>query len=335
MEVLVYGAGVIGSLLAHTLCNAGHQVTLAARNARKESLEKNGLVIHHTVQKKTTVDHPKIVSSENIEGKYDVLFCVMQFQQTQSVLKDLARIDSPYVILCGNNLQAEKMEQKILDASENPKTVLFAFQTSGGSRKGDGVECVYWKNGSMTLGKAHSALSQKEKDFFTALFAGSGYSLQFESDMDGWLKCHLALILPIAYLCYQTGCDLKKADHAKRKLLLDAANEGFALLKKLQVEIRPAGEDAYYQPGAKRLLCAAMLFAMEKSFLGKLCASDHCRHAVGEMEALDLAWENLRMQAGAAKMPCWQKLKEEMPAWKELHALYDAKPEVERKKENV
>jgi 2-dehydropantoate 2-reductase len=140
--------------------------------------------------------------------------------------------------------------------------------------------------------------------------------------MDGWYKCHLALILPIAYLCYWTGCDLHKTTRAQRRLLLDAANEGFALLRTLGVAIRPSGEDAYYRPGGKRVLCAAMMFAIAKTALGKLCASDHCRHAVSEMESLDRAWSGLRAQAPDLPMPNWDALRSAMPDWETLHKTY-------------
>lgn len=40
MKLLVYGAGVIGSYLAHVLCSAGHDVSILARGRRKEELEK-------------------------------------------------------------------------------------------------------------------------------------------------------------------------------------------------------------------------------------------------------------------------------------------------------
>ena len=43
--MLVYGAGVIGCYLAHVLCAAGNEVTLLARGAWKDALEKDGLVI--------------------------------------------------------------------------------------------------------------------------------------------------------------------------------------------------------------------------------------------------------------------------------------------------
>jgi 2-dehydropantoate 2-reductase len=141
--------------------------------------------------------------------------------------------------------------------------------------------------------------------------------------MDGWYKCHLALILPIAYLCYLTGCDLRKTTRAQRKLLLDAADEGFRCLGLLGVSIRPAGEDAYYRAGLKRALCAAMMFVIAKTALGKLCASDHCRHAVSEMESLDRAWSDLRAQVPDFPMPDWDALRSAVPNWETLHQIYD------------
>lgn len=56
MNVLVYGAGVLGSYLAHVLARGGNEVSLLARGKRAEELEKDGLVIRHYFQRKTTVD---------------------------------------------------------------------------------------------------------------------------------------------------------------------------------------------------------------------------------------------------------------------------------------
>jgi 2-dehydropantoate 2-reductase len=323
MKVLVYGAGVIGCYLAHVLCQAENQVSLLARGKWKETLEENGLVIHHHLQKKTTTDHPKIVSQPG-DSRYDVVFAVMQHQQMQGILDDLAGIDTPLVVLVGNNLSAPAMEREILCRSATPKTVLFGFQGTAGNREGDYVECVRWNGGELTLGGLHRGLTEAEKGLFTGLFSGTKYRLVWEEDMDGWYKCHLALILPIAYLCYLTNCDLRKATRFQRKLLLDAANEGFGLLNKLGIYIRPAGEDAYYRPGGKRVLCAAMMFAIAKTALGKLCASDHCRHAVSEMESLDQAWRELHAQAPDFPMPNWDALRSAMPDWERLHRIYDS-----------
>ena len=46
MKILVFGAGIIGSYLAHILC-MHNEVTILARGERRCELEKNGLVIRH------------------------------------------------------------------------------------------------------------------------------------------------------------------------------------------------------------------------------------------------------------------------------------------------
>lgn len=43
MRVLIYGAGVIGSLYAVLLAEAGIEIAVYARGKRRESLQKNGL----------------------------------------------------------------------------------------------------------------------------------------------------------------------------------------------------------------------------------------------------------------------------------------------------
>ena len=78
MKILVYGVGAIGSLLTHYLCEAGNDVTIVARSTYDE-LKKNGLVIKHHLQKKTTVDHPNVLK-EYDGSHYDIVFSVMQGQ---------------------------------------------------------------------------------------------------------------------------------------------------------------------------------------------------------------------------------------------------------------
>ena len=73
MKVLVYGSGVIGCYLAHVLCTAGNDVTLLARGQWKEQLQQNGLRIRHHLQRKTTLDHPKIIGGVEEGSPKDLL----------------------------------------------------------------------------------------------------------------------------------------------------------------------------------------------------------------------------------------------------------------------
>ena len=78
MNVLVYRAGVIGGQLVHALMKSGNDVTVIARGAWKDTLQKEGLRIHHYIQKKDTVDHPRVLERPD-DGRYDIAFAVMQY----------------------------------------------------------------------------------------------------------------------------------------------------------------------------------------------------------------------------------------------------------------
>ncbi len=77
MKVLVYGSGVIGCYLAHVLCTAGNDVTLLACGLWKEQLQQNGLRIRHHLQRKTTLDHPRVISGIEEDDIYDAVFAVI------------------------------------------------------------------------------------------------------------------------------------------------------------------------------------------------------------------------------------------------------------------
>ena len=54
MRILVIGAAVLGSNLAHSI-KKGNDVTILARNKTYENLKSNGLIIKHKLRSKTKV----------------------------------------------------------------------------------------------------------------------------------------------------------------------------------------------------------------------------------------------------------------------------------------
>ncbi len=322
MKLMVYGAGVLGSTLAHVLIEAGHDVTMLARGERKAELEARGLVIRHHVQKKTTVDRPKVVGRLEDSEHYDAVFAVMQYQQMEAILPDLAQADTPFLVLVGNNLSAPEMEAYISECSPTPKSVLFGFQTTGGRRENGEVVSVHAGAGRMHVGRAHMPPDEAEKSLLDRVFQGSKYKLAWQPDMDAWLRSHLAFILPVAYLCYALDCDLRKARRAQLHQALEAAREGFGLLNALGFPILPEGEELFFQLVPKRRILFAILWVAAKTAIGKLAASDHCRNATAEMQALDEAFEAMRGQKPDFPMPAWDALRNAMPAWDELRHKY-------------
>lgn len=315
MRILVYGAGVLGCELAHALIqNKKNVVTLLARGEWKEMIDQKGLTIRHWVQRKTTVDRVQTIDTLAPDDCYDLVFVVMQAGQLPQVLPILKENKSSYFVFVGNDPQAKQ----VLEAMQRPADkVAFGFQNTAGRREHDRVVSVYASAG-MTVGGATAPLSGAFRTRLKTAFDGVKYRLSFYGDMDEWLKCHAAFILPICYVCYACNGDLRRATKQQRGAILDAAYEACVMLKAIGIPVNDADNTENFKPGtAGRRQMEAMLFVMAKTPLGRLCASDHAMHAVGEMRYLDDAFEAMRKQAGTA-MPMWEKLRSEMPSWDAL-----------------
>ena len=159
----------------------------------------------------------------------------------------------------------------------------------------------------ITIGAAHGEASTPERSLVESTFAGSRCRLTWEKNMAEWLAAHLALVLPTVYLCRSTGFNLKRANWGDAGRMLDAVKEGRALLRDLGMSVNDK-EDAGFEPGAGRALAHATLWLMAKTPVGRLAASDHCRNAPDEMDALDQAFEKMRAGSDLA-MPTWDELR--------------------------
>ena len=127
------------------------------------------------------------------------------------------------------------------------------------------------------------------------------------------LKCHLALILPACYLCYACSGDLSKATKEQRDLVLDAAWEACEMLKAAHIPVDDKENTDCYRAGTPgRRKMDAMVLALCKTPLGRLCISDHAMHAVAEMQYLDEAFEGLRTRT-SVRMTAWDTLRSQMP----------------------
>ena len=54
-KLLLVGVGVIGSYLTQVLCEAGHDVSVVARGGWADTIERDGLKVHHYLQRKETI----------------------------------------------------------------------------------------------------------------------------------------------------------------------------------------------------------------------------------------------------------------------------------------
>ena len=267
------------------------------------------------------MDHPRVLEGPGSEH-YDIVFAVMQYRQMERIVPDLAAVDSPIVVLTGNNLSSPEMEARIHTGSPAPKTVLFGFGSTAGTRENGRLTTVHVGDGRLTLGKTDAEIPAAVKTVLTQAFSGSRLSVAYCDNMDAWLKYHAAYILPVVYLCYKTGCDLKKSSSADRKLMLDAVKDAYHLLMALGYPVRPVGDEKSLEPGLSHAVTKFIIYLTAKTRLGALCTTEHCRHAPREMEDLDEAFQRLRAQKPELSMPAFDRLYSQMPSWEEIRNTY-------------
>lgn len=279
MRILVYGAGVLGGNLAHHLFRAKKDVTLLARGKWAETIRQNGLTVKNKFSLKTAVSRLPVITELRPEDTYDVIFVVMRCTQLDQVMDALRANGTENIVFVGNNVRARHT------AGELPgKNVLFAFALSAGHREADRIVGIDLQK--ITIGQLKDAPSNE--GLIHQIFDGTGYKVVYEPNMEDYLLCHAAFVIPAALACYRADGDLRrlKRDRAYLNLLIDANIEGYRAIEKGGHEILPTS-DRSYESTSYRRMCYAFFKLMCATPLGKICASDHAMSAVDEMSALN------------------------------------------------
>ena len=302
MKILVFGAGVLGCNLARDLFRAGKDVTLLARGKWAEELQRNGLRIKDKFSPRMSVSRVPIVTELKPEDQYDVIFVVMRYTQLDSILETLRANQTKNIVFVGNNVRAAA-----LAASLPEKNVLFAFALSAGHRERDHVASIDLKK--ITIGR--SGGSPSDERLIGQIFDGMKYKVVYEPNMEDYLLCHAAFVLPAAFACYKTDGDLRKlkGNTAYLNRLINANIEGYRAIRNAGHAILPK-DDAEFEGAAYRRTCLRFFKLMCATSLGKLCASDHAMNAIDEMSALDRDLKRFFDENGAA-CPVWRALEGE------------------------
>ena len=302
MKILVYGAGVLGCNLARNLFRAGKDVTLLARGNWAEEIRKNGLRIKDKFSLRTSVSCTPVVTTLAPDAQYDVIFVVLRYTQLGSALDTLQTNRTKNIVFVGNNVRA-----RALAAALPEKNVLFAFALSAGHREADRVVSIDLKK--ITIGQLSDAVSNA--GLIEEIFGGTKYRVVYEPNMEDYLLCHVAFVMPAAFACYKTDGDLKKLRGNTTYLnrLIDANIEGYRAIRNAGHEILPKA-DAGFESEKYRKTCLLFFKLMCATSLGKLCASDHAMNAIDEMNALNRDIKKFFDENGAA-YPVWQALEAE------------------------
>lgn len=207
MRILIFGAGVIGSLYGALLAEAGYDVSVYARGRRLESLIRNGLLLKSGAMiRKAPV---KVLSSFQPDDCYDFIILAVRENQLHAALKDLRQNSSPTIVTMVNSLENYDRWEAICGAGR----IIPAFPGAGGGFDGDVLDAALTPRliQPTTFGKTDG----REKKLARILH-GAKIPYQIVPDMHAWQLCHLAMVVPIADAYYEAA----NPEHAGRDAIL-------------------------------------------------------------------------------------------------------------------
>ncbi len=193
MKLLVYGAGVTGSLFSARLHEAGHDVSLLARGGRLAALRRHGVQLAEADS--PAVRRVPVPAVEHPAGAYDLIAVFVRAHQVDAVLESLAGLEGD--VLFALNWAAGP---EPLGAVIGRERVLLGFPTDAGTMDGDVVRyrpaSFMTRRVPMPVGEPDGRATPRLEGIVRALRA-AGINAKAEPQMDAWLKTHAAFAVPL------------------------------------------------------------------------------------------------------------------------------------------
>ncbi|WP_030455848.1 ketopantoate reductase family protein [Herbidospora cretacea] len=201
MKILVYGAGVVGSLFAVRLHEAGHDVALLARGERLASLRRHGVQLAEAGS--TAVRRVPVPLTDRPAGGYDLTAVLVRAHQVGPVLDSLAGLDGDVLFL--HNWAAGA---RPLGAVIGHERVLLGSPTAAGTMDGDVVRYraadALTRRVAMAVGEPGGRLTPRLDRIVTA-FRAAGINARATPRMDARLRTHAAFAVPLGQAARAAG----------------------------------------------------------------------------------------------------------------------------------
>ncbi|MEO7588104.1 MAG: 2-dehydropantoate 2-reductase N-terminal domain-containing protein [Arachnia sp.] len=231
MRVLVVGAGVIGAVHAARFAEAGHDVSLLARGARRATYEEDGVTLHSGGKSLRT--HPRIVGAGGAGGPFDLTVVAVRATQIDAILDLLRANDSPTVAFLQHlGPHADRVRRTL----GNNRTVV-AFPGIGGLVRADGsVEYVEIAAQPTTIDATADGAH-----VLRAAIISTGMRTAMEPDMPGWLATHEVFMGCLGAGILASGGDAPTLAANPVRLLgvVQSVREGFVSLSSSGTTVTP------------------------------------------------------------------------------------------------
>ena len=184
MKILVYGAGVIGTLDAARLQEGGHRVTVVARGQRLADIRRYGLALEDIVGHGRSTTQVDTTERLGPNEQYDIALISVRRDQVANVVPELtANHRIPALIFMLNNPTGSSDLAQALGRER----VLLGFPGAGGTRDGHLVRYAMIAQQPTTLGELDGQRTARLHELVET-FRQSGFRTTTSRDVDAWLR---------------------------------------------------------------------------------------------------------------------------------------------------
>lgn len=304
MKVLVFGAGIIGSVYASKLFEKGNEVILLARGLRYQHVKEHGVRLRNILTNEKISLKIPVTDTFNEMDYYDLIIVSIRLDQLAEVIPLLKRNKLSFSILfmLNNPDGFNNFKNKLPD-----KKILLGFPGIGGTYNQGYIDYVQIKQQVTTLGNLDGSIDNTAKKLKT-VFQKAGFKTAVCNNMPAWLKTHAVFISCIsAAIVKENGSSIQLGKNRKsvRQMVL-ATREGLKALKSLGIPVIPANIKTIF-------LIMPVWFSVPywrkalQGETGTLAIAPHANAAKGEMQLV--AEKVLKMvSVSSVKTPILKKV---------------------------
>ncbi len=280
MRILIYGAGVIGSLYAAYLAESGYSISVLARGKRLEDLKQNGL--RYFRRGETRRADVTILETLQPGDRYDYIFLTVREEQLRCALAQLNGNISPTIVTMANTI-APYAE---LDRLCGKGRLLPAFPGAGGGFLNgilDAGLTPYFIQPT-TFGEIDGR-NPERVETLKRIFSKAHIPHQVVKDMRLWQICHLGMVVPLADAYYMAENPQEAyKDNAAMRTTARQLHENFTRLHQYGIRISPPKLNLFRL--CPVCVLSRVLPAVFRSRFGNRFMLQHAIKARNEMDVL-------------------------------------------------
>ena len=238
-KILFFGAGVLGSLYAARISDAGHEVSILARGRRLQEIHSQGIVLEHAFSGKRSVSQVEVVNQLGASDRYDYIIVLVRNNQIRDALALVSEnLRTPNVMVMVNNPSG----YGDWAGAVGKDRLMVGFAGAGGTIENGVVKYALAPKffQPTTLAELDGRATTRLQEI-VHIFRQAGFPTTTCANMDAWQKTHVAWVSPLAnaiYLAEQDGLPLSSS-RPLLGLTVDAIREGYRVLASLGVPVTP------------------------------------------------------------------------------------------------